>query len=63
MGNTFVKNTWLGNRELIMKQMKNGEYAVFDSDNDYNKAFAGDYGECEEFMNQEFISYQEERIG
>lgn len=63
MGNTFVKNTWLGNRELIMKQMKNGEYAVFDSDNDYNKAFAGDYGECEEFMNQEFIAYQEERIG
>lgn len=45
-----------------MESTRNG-YAVFDSDNDYNMAFAGDYGECEEFMNQEFIAYQEERIG
>lgn len=63
MANTFVKNMWLGNRELIMERLGNGIHAVFDSDNDYNKAFAGDYGECEEFMNQEFIAYQEERIG
>lgn len=63
MANTFVKNMWLGNRELIMEQLGNGMYAVFDGDNDYNKAFAGDYGECDEFMNQEFIAYQEERIG
>lgn len=24
---------------------------------------AGDYGECDEFMSQQFIEYQEERIG
>lgn len=62
MCNRFVKNMWLGNRELLMESTRNG-YAVFDSDNDYNMAFAGDYGECGEFMNQEFIAYQEERIG
>ena len=63
MGNTFIKNMWLGNRELLMEQIPNGMYAVFDSDNDYNRAFSGDYGECEEFMNQQFIEYQEGRIG
>ena len=62
MANTFVKNMWLGNRELIMYRQKS-RYVVFDSDNDYSLVFAGDYGECEEFMNQEFIAYQEERIG
>lgn len=62
MVNTFVKNMWLGSRELIMYRQKS-RYVVFDSDNDYSVVFAGDYGECEEFMNQEFIAYQEERIG
>lgn len=62
MVNTFVENIWLGNRELIMYKQKD-RYAVFDSDNDYSLVFAGDYGECNEFMNQEFIAYQEERIG
>lgn len=38
-------------------------YVVFDSDIDYGLVFAGDYRECEEFMDQEFIAYQEERIG
>lgn len=59
MINTFVKNMWLGDRELIMYRQKS-RYVVFDSYNDYSLVFAGDYGECEEFMNQEFIAYQEE---
>lgn len=64
MVNTFVKNIWLGNRELIMyRQEKMKRYVVFDSYNDYGLIFAGDYGECDEFMNQQFIEYQEERIG
>lgn len=63
MKSTFVKNSWLGNRELIMAHLENGNYAVLDSDDYYNKTFVGDYGECEEFMNQEFIAYQEERTG
>lgn len=62
MVNTFVKNMWLGNRELIMYSQK-GRYVVFDSNIDYSLVFAGDYRECEEFMNQQFIAYQEERIG
>lgn len=62
MINTFVKNMRLGDRELIMYSQKS-RYVVFDSYNDYSLVFAGDYGECEEFMNQEFIAYQEERIG
>ena len=62
MGNTFVKNMWLGDRESIMFRQK-GRYIVCDSYNDYSLIFAGDYGECEEFMNQQFIAYQEERIG
>ena len=46
-----------------MEQLGNGEHVVFDSNDDYNRVFAGDYGECEEFMNQQFIEYQEGRIG
>ena len=42
--NTFVKNIWLGDRELIMYRQK-GRYVVFDSYNDYSLIFAGDYGE------------------
>lgn len=60
--NTFVKNMWLGDRELIMYSQKS-RYVVFDSYNDYSLIFAGDYGECDEFMTQQFIEYQEERIG
>lgn len=63
MGSTFVKNMWLGNRELIMVHTENDNYAVLDVDDYLNKLFAGDFGECEEFMNQQFIEYQEGRIG
>ena len=62
MANTFVENMWLGDRELIMYSQKS-RYVVFDSTTNYSLVFAGDYGECEEFMHQEFIAYQEERIG
>lgn len=62
MVNTFVKNMWLGDRELIMYGQKDC-YVVFDSYNDYSLLFAGDYEECDDFMNQQFIAYQEERIG
>ena len=54
---------WLGNRELIMVKLENEKHAVLDADDYLNRVFVGDYGECEEFMNQEFIAYQEERIG
>lgn len=40
------------------------ESAVSLANRGYNaRAFAGDYGECEEFMHQQFIEYQEGRIG
>lgn len=64
MANTFVKNIWLGNRELIMVKLENEKkHAVLDVDDYLNRVFVGDYGECEEFMYQEFIAYQEERKG
>lgn len=62
MVNTFVENTWLGNRELIMYKQKD-RYVVYESDINFRLVFTGDYGGCHEFMNQEFIAYQEDRIG
>lgn len=59
----FVENMWLGNRELIMQCLLGGRYEVLDSDNDYKIAFSGDYAECEEFMHQQYIEYEEGRIG
>ena len=40
-----------------------GHYEVLDGDNNYNRAFVGDYAECEEFMHQLYIDYEEGRIG
>jgi hypothetical protein len=59
----FVKNEWLGNRELIMRCLTVGRFEVLDSDNNYKVAFKGDYSECEEFMLQQYIEYEENRIG
>lgn len=39
MKSTFVNNSWLGNRELIMAHLENGNYAVLDSEDYYNKVF------------------------
>ena len=59
----FIENEWLGNRELMLKRLHNGYYEVLDSDDDYNRAFVGDYGECKEYIHQQYIEYEEERIG
>lgn len=62
-GGKFVENMWLGNRELIMRCLLEGQYEVLDSDSDYNRAFGGDYAECKEFMHQLYIEYEEDMIG
>lgn len=62
-GGKFVENMWLGNRELIMRCLLEGQCEVLDGDNNYSVAFKGDYLECEEFMHQQYIEYEEDRIG
>ncbi len=59
----FVENMWLGNRELIMRRLSTGWFEVLGGDNNYKVAFKGDCSECEEFMKQQYIEYEENRIG
>lgn len=48
---------------MMLKRLHNGYYEVLDSDDDYNRAFVGDYGECKEYIHQQYIEYEEDRIG
>lgn len=64
MSNTFIKNLCLANRRLDMfYNHENKNYSILDSDTDNSAVITGDQAECEEFMYQQFIEYQEERIG
>lgn len=58
-----LKNFWVGNDEYILSKLDEDVYIVKESDYHYIEVYRGDYESCVDYIQQQFINYQEERIG
>ena len=58
----MTTNTWIGNNKLGIRY-ENGQWVVHEDWEDWEIVFIGSYEECETYIKNRWIAYEESIVG
>jgi hypothetical protein len=58
----MTTNTWIGQNQLGIRY-ENGQWVVREDWEDWEIVFTGSYEECEAYVNNRWIAYEESIVG